>query len=340
MCHFHPFQSGGICQTYTCWYRRWTRFCWVFGKQGCRRAAIPRISKPPVDLRHSEISDEDSVWPTRVVLCLSLMRTMNTAPERVDEESARGPAPAQEPVATSDSNPTPNPPIPSYETATGVAPPVLPTAPPQNGPSGDELPDYTPVDENQTTFMIYGTFIYSPNGPAYQLSSLLDARIAKLRIRRLRAEDIAMIEAGRSRNVAFDSASVLYEAHDPPFLQNEYYIQSKTSNGWQGGLQMRFGFRHWHIRQVMQQGVTPQDMLTCGKEGALKKRILQRKNELEPSVWKDTKGVVLATEVLRLEDGRMLPTIELTKDLTQMWRELLLALWVSRLWAGFGAGTG
>lgn len=265
---------------------------------------------------------------------------MNTASDRVDQESTSAPATAPEPLAASNTSATPNPPIPSYEIATGLAPPAVPATTPQNTPSGDELPDYTPVDENQTTFMIYGTFIHSPNGPAYQLSSLLDARIAKLRIRRLKAEDIALIEAGRSRNVAFDTSSILYEAHDPPFLQNEYYITGKTNDGWQGSLQMRFGFRHWHVRQVMEQGITPQDMLTCGKEGALKKRILQRKNELEPSVWKDTKGTVLATEVLKLEDGKMLPTIELTKDLTQMWRELLLALWVSRLWAGFGAGTG
>jgi hypothetical protein len=35
----------------------------------------------------------------------------------------------------------------------------------------------------------------------------------------------------------------------------------------------------------------------------------------------------------------MLPTIELSRDLNQVWRELMLALWVSRLWAGFGAGS-
>ena len=186
--------------------------------------------------------------------------------------------------------------------------------------------------------MIYGTFIHNPNGPAYHLSSLLDAHISKLRIRRLKAEDIALIESGRSRNVGFDNSTTLYEAHDPPFLENEFYIQSKTATGWPGTLQLRFGFRHWHIRQVMQQGVTPQALLTCGKIGGLKKRILERRNEREPSEWKDVQGKVLATEVLRLEGGKMLPTIELSKDLNEMWRELLLTLWVSRLWAGFGAG--
>jgi hypothetical protein len=269
-----------------------------------------------------------------------VVKTMNTASARVHEDSARAHAPAQEPVAAASVASTPTPPIPSYEVATAVAPSLLPSIASEDVSLVDELPDYTPVDQNQTTFMIYGTFIHTPNGPAYHLSSLLDARIAKLRIRRLRAEDIALIEAGRARNVSFDESTVLYEAHDPPFLQNEYYIQSKTNNGWPGALQLRFGFRHWHIRQVMQQGITPQAFLTCGKVGALKKRILERKNEMEPSVWKDTQGRVIATEVLKLEGGKMMPTIELSKELNQMWRELMLALWVSRLWAGFGAGSG
>lgn len=264
---------------------------------------------------------------------------MNAAADRVDEDSARAPVPAQGAMVTNDSTPTSIPPIPSYEAAIGLAPPVVPPVISQVAPLVEELPDYTPVDANQTTFMIYGTFIYTPNGPAYHLSSLLDAHIAKLRIRRLRAEDISLIEAGRSRNVSFDFASTLYEAHDPPFLQNEYYIQSKTNSGWPGALQLRFGFRRWHIRQVMQQGVTPQAFLACGKVGSLKKMITERRNELEPSVWKDTQGHVLATEVLKLESGKMLPTIELSKDLDKMWRELMLALWVSRLWAGFGAGS-
>jgi hypothetical protein len=271
---------------------------------------------------------------------MSLMKTMNSVSGRIDEDSARAHSPASEPQAPTSVLPASIPPIPSYEAATGIAPPAVPPTTAQDDLLADELPDYTPIDGSQTTFMIYGTFIHTPNGPAYHLSSLLDAHIAKLRIRRLRAEDIALIEAGRTRNVSFDSASTLYEAHDPPFLQNEYYIQSKTNSGWPGALQLRFGFRHWHIRQVMQQGVTPQAMLTCGKIGGLKKRVLERKNEMEPSVWKDTRGHVLATEVLKLEGGKMLPTIELSKDLDQMWRELMLALWVSRLWAGFGAGSG
>jgi len=269
---------------------------------------------------------------------------MNIAPGQNAPNSATAQPSATAPGSTSGAQPA-SPPIPSYEAAIGVAPPVA--APPAiatnihpNINLADELPDYTPVDSNQTSFMIYGTFIHNPNGPSYHLSSLLDAHISKLRLRRLKAEDIALIEAGRTRNVAFDGSTTLYEAHDPPFLQNEYYIQSKTTNGWPGTLQLRFGFSRWHIRQVMQQGVTPQPLLTCGKIGGLKKRIVQRHNEMESSEWKDTEGRVLATDVLKLEGGKMLPTIELSKDLNETWRELMLTLWVARLWAGFGAGSG
>jgi hypothetical protein len=265
---------------------------------------------------------------------------MNTAPQHRSQDSATAQPAAPPESTTHDALPASPPPIPSYEAATAVTTPAVPPTISQNGGLADELPDYTPIDSNQTTFMIYGTFIHNPNGPAYHLSSLLDAHISKLRIRRLRAEDIALIESGRTRNVAFDNRTTLYEAHDPPFLQNEYYVQSRTTGGWPGTLQLRFGFRRWHVRQVMQQGVPPQPLLTCGKAGGLKKSVLERRNEMEPSEWKDPQGRVLATEVLRLEGGKMLPTIELRQDLSELWRELLITLWVSRLWAGFGAGSG
>jgi hypothetical protein len=272
---------------------------------------------------------------------------MTTAPDQTEPRSATAHSAARLPLPSND-DPAPEPPIPSYEDATSHAPPAVTTAPVPAIPSAptlpqdaaaDELPDYTVVDSNQTTFMIYGTFIHTPNGPAYHLSSLLDAQISKLRLRRLRAEDISLLEAGRIRNVAFDNSTTLYEAHDPPFIENSYYISSRTNGGWPGTLQLRFGVRRWHVSLVMQQGIAPKAMLTCEKTGSLRKKLLERRNEMEPSEWKDAQGHVLATEVLKLEDGKMLPTIELSKDLNQVWRELMLALWVSRLWAGFGAGS-
>ena len=207
------------------------------------------------------------------------------------------------------------------------------------GTASIELPPaYAVVDEKATTFNIYGTFIYTPNGPAYQLSSLLDARIARLRIRRLHAEEVAIIQSGAS-HIPFDDSGVLYEAHDPPFRVNEYYIHGKESNCLPGVLQLRFGVKRWHVRHIARQGDTANDILSCGKRGTLSRALKQRKNEMEPSEWKDSEGYVLATEVLRMENGGKLPTIELKKDLDQTCRELLLALWVTRLWAAFGAGT-
>lgn len=268
-----------------------------------------------------------------------------TLQARHDSATAQSCSEPHQQDTTSAAAAPPAPPIPSYEAAVAHAPPPLLPAvapPPVHVDPPDELPDYTVVDSNQMSFMIYGTFIYTPNGPAYQLSSLLDACISKIRIRRLRAEDVARIESGRERSVSFDEATTLYEAHDPPFLENEFFIHSRMHGGWQGQLQLRFGFRRWHVRQAMPQqpGVVPKPFLTCGKTGGLQRRIFQRKNELKPSEWKDTQGHVLATEVLKLEGGKMLPTIELSRDLDQKWRELMLALWVSRLWAGFGAGNG
>jgi hypothetical protein len=109
---------------------------------------------------------------------------MNTAPEQREHNSETAqPAAPPEPT-TSDTLPASSPPIPSYEAATNVAPLAVPHTVPQDVALADELPDYTVVDSNQTTFMIYGTFIHNPNGPAYHLSSLLDApktlRLSKL----------------------------------------------------------------------------------------------------------------------------------------------------------------
>ncbi|KAH7397386.1 hypothetical protein BKA66DRAFT_395907, partial [Pyrenochaeta sp. MPI-SDFR-AT-0127] len=199
-------------------------------------------------------------------------------------------------------------------------------------------PAYAVVDEKATTFTIYGTFIHTPSGPAYQLSSFLDACISRLRIRRLRAEEVTRLQLGAS-NVAFDNATTLYEAHDPPFVANEYYVQGKQSTCLPGVLQLRFGLKRWHVRHIAEQGAVANDILTCGKRGTFSRALMERRNEMEPSEWKDSEGHVLATEVLKMAHGGKMPTIELREGLDQTCREMLLALWVARLWAAFGAGT-
>ncbi|KAL6154314.1 hypothetical protein ACJQWK_01607 [Exserohilum turcicum] len=238
-----------------------------------------------------------------------------------------------------------SPPIPSYDEAVIAPPPpaapapapapaVVPPSPPPELP-----PAYAVVDEKATTFAIFGTFIHTPNAPAYQLSSLLDACINKLRIRRLRAEEVTLLQAG-APSVAFTDRGLLYEAHDPPFVVNEYYIQGKAANTLPGVLQMRFGLRRWHVAHLPTQGSRPNEIMTCGKVGGFTKAIKQRKNEMEPSVWKDSEGNVVATEVMKMGYGGKMPTIELRDHLDQTCRELILALWVTRLWAAFGAGSG
>lgn len=234
-----------------------------------------------------------------------------------------------------------SPPLVSYEEAVGSAEPPAPaaSAAPAAPAAAPELPpDYTVVDEKATSFTIYGTFIYTSSGPAYQLSSLLDACINRLRIRRLRAEEISRLQAGATR-IAFDTTGILYEAHDPPFLSNEYYIEGKQRSCLPGVLQMRFGLKRWHVRHIAQQQTPAHDLMTCGKPGSFRHRIKQRTNEMEPSEWKDSDGTVVATEVLKLESGGKCPTIELREGLDETCRELILALWVTRLWASFGAGS-
>jgi hypothetical protein len=255
-----------------------------------------------------------------------------------------------------------DPPIPSYEEAVVASPRTsVPTIPPpaceptsagrypsESGAAPGlvsaslppELPPaYAVVDEKATTFTIYGTFIHTPNAPAYQLSSLLDACINRLALRRLRAEEVTMLQSG-AMNVPFTNSGLLYEAHDPPFLVNEYYVQGKSASALPGFLQLRFGLRRWHVAHVPTQGSRPIEIMKCGKPGGFTKAIKQRKNEMEPSEWKDSEGHIVATEVLKMGYGGKMPTIELRSDLDQTCRELILALWVTRLWAAFGAGRG
>ncbi|KAI8931789.1 hypothetical protein NX059_011426 [Plenodomus lindquistii] len=254
----------------------------------------------------------------------------------------------------------PTPPIPSYEEVTGYAPPpgpppshpshssyqtpstpttTIPPPLPTNPTPPPELPPaYAVVDEKATSYAIYGTFIHTPSGPAYQLSSLLDARINKLRIRRLRAEEVSLLQAG-AHNIPFNQSTTLYEMHDPPFMTNEYYIRGISRTTLPGMLQLRLGLRRWHVRHMPAEGAKPVDLMTCGKRGGLSRVIKERRNEFEPSEWKDSEGSVLATEVLKMQGGGKMPTIELREGVDQTCRELLLALWVARLWAAFGAGS-
>ncbi|CAA9966122.1 hypothetical protein PTMSG1_09481 [Pyrenophora teres f. maculata] len=204
-----------------------------------------------------------------------------------------------------------------------------------SSPLSELPPAYAVVDEKATTFTIYGTMIHTPNAPAYQLSSFFDSRVDTLKLRRLRPEEVTFLQSGTG-TIPFDHSSVLYEAQDPPFLTNDYYIEGQHRSTLPGVLHMSFGIRRWHVAHIPIPNRRPIALMTCGKRGGLKQTIKQRKNEMEPSVWKDTDGNVIATEVMKMCHGGKMPTIELRPDLDQTCRELILALWVSRLWIAFG----
>ncbi|KAL6709835.1 hypothetical protein ACN47E_000620 [Coniothyrium glycines] len=245
-------------------------------------------------------------------------------------------------------------PIPSYAESTNQAANITyappPGSPPSSTPSSgpppsldpppaDLPPSYAVVDDIATRFTIYGTFIHTPTGPAYQISSFLDACMSKIRIRKLRAEEVAQLQAG-AHTISFDDSSTIYEAHDPPFLTNEYFITGRSSKTLPGTLHLRFGLRRWHVLHIPSEGARPAEIMTCGKAGGFSRAIKQRRNETEPSLWKDSEGAIIATEVLKLDQwGKRMPTFEMKEGLDEICREMLLALWVSRLWASLGAAT-
>jgi hypothetical protein len=233
----------------------------------------------------------------------------------------------------------PDAPIPSYEEAANL--PLPPGPPPQQilssaGPAADELPSYTELDANQTSFMLYSTFIHTPTSAAYQLSSALDSANSPLHIRRLRAEEIPL---AHNVPIPFDKARTLYDVADPPWRANEYYLRGQRSHCFNGTLQLRFGYRTWHVSHDIGPESRPREMMTCRKVSAgfgRGKQRVKRGNFEEPFEWKDLQGRLLATEGLqRMTDGGIVPAIELAEGLDQMWRELMISLWISRLWASF-----
>jgi hypothetical protein len=101
------------------------------------RAENPQTSKPPI-LRHQQ---EHPAWLLFDASRILGVKTMNTASDHVDEDGTRAHSSAQEPLLASSTIPTSSPPIPSYEAAIGLAPPVIPTIAPEDVPIVDELPD-------------------------------------------------------------------------------------------------------------------------------------------------------------------------------------------------------
>lgn len=245
-----------------------------------------------------------------------------------------GPTSSPESGQTDTLSNLPSDPIPSYAEAT-TASPTLPN--PQSILSPPPIDDplaYALLDSSQTTFFIYGTFIHTAAGPAYQLSTPLDQRGSYFRIRRLRAREVQQVG---SKPIAFDKSYILYEAVDLPLLDNEYHIQGKRRTCLPGVLEMKFRLHKWRVTHIPRPGAKGQEILSCKKVGAFGSTKLNRRRDLEGSEWKDNRGKVLAKEKLQnAEDGSVVPTVELSQDLDQTWRELLLTLWTTRLWIAFG----
>lgn len=100
---------------------------------------------------------------------------------------------------------------------------------------------------------------------------------------------------------------------------------------------MKFRLHKWRVSHVSRPGAKPKEILSCKKVGAFGSTKLNRKRDVEGSEWKDAQGRVVATEKLEVgPDGGVVPTVELSPDLDQTWRELVLTLWSTRLWIAFG----
>lgn len=240
----------------------------------------------------------------------------------------------------------PPPSATSTTTSTVLPPASTPTAPPQvqvaSPPADDELPGYDTIDPKNTEFLLYSTFIHTPNGPAYQLSSPLDSFNSPLRIRRLRAPEILL---AHELPVHFDRLQTLYEVADPPFRENEYYMISRKPHCYGGTFHISFGWKTWHIRHVASSNAAPKEIMTCRKvnagggglfgKGKSKAGAVERDGLSEPFEWKDMTGRLLATEGLQLLPGGVVPTVRLSEHLDSMWRELMISLWAARLWATF-----
>ncbi|KAF2650466.1 hypothetical protein K491DRAFT_566563, partial [Lophiostoma macrostomum CBS 122681] len=226
----------------------------------------------------------------------------------------------------------------------------------------DLPPPYTPHDTSQTTYTIHSTFIHTPLGPAYQLSSPLSTRGSPFRLRRLAPREVERALAG-STPIAFAKEDTLYEMFEPPLLGHAYecevQIRGKRARCLPGVLVLRGGARGagWRVVQRVGGGereIMRMSMRSRSKRGHMlgRTRHLRRRRKTdgeggegedegeEGSQWKDSAGRVLATEHMQArsqqDGGGVVPVIELSKELDQTWREAVLSVWVARLWWAFG----
>lgn len=198
------------------------------------------------------------------------------------------------------------------------------------GPCFEHPPGYRTVDPLATRFTIYGTIIDTPSGPAYQLSDFLDTCSTRLRMRRLHSHDVSQLQTCPG-NIAFDNRATLYEMCNE---SSRYYITGKCEGTLPGMSVLQFGYFKWYVQHVHNGVASP--LMSCGKSTMLH-AIRNPRDETTTSIWRDKHGIPVAAEVLKFDRyGKRMPVIELTNGLAEPDKELLLALWVCRLWATFG----
>ncbi|KAF2004113.1 hypothetical protein P154DRAFT_560917 [Amniculicola lignicola CBS 123094] len=235
--------------------------------------------------------------------------------------------------------------LPSYAEASNANTPYAPPRgyPPQSpeedssaNPPAEDPPAYTLLDATQTTFSLHGTFIHTPAGPAYQISSPLDQRGVYFRVRRLRAKEVTQVGVSP---VPFDKSAILYEVNDPPLLDNEVHMRGFRRTCLPGVLHLKYTLGKWRVKHIPRAGAKGEEILSLRKSsglGAFSAKMRRGKEE-ERAEWKDAAGKAVGTEWLTGdEEGGYVPMIELEEGLDQTWREVVLALWAARLWVAVG----
>ncbi|KAF2646486.1 hypothetical protein P280DRAFT_464703 [Massarina eburnea CBS 473.64] len=246
------------------------------------------------------------------------------------------PIPTYTEATATSASPAYLPPIPTIQSSYAALQPALPV---------DEPPAYAVLDAAQTTFSLHGTFVHTSNGPAYQISSPLTTRGPYLRIRRLRRKELQ-----RHTPIAFDKENILYEVNDPPLLDSEWHVMGKRRGCLPGVLMMKWrafpGRGKWRVRQVLRPGDSGEEILCC-KLAKVPRSSKSPSSPLSPNAgspaqlhmctWTTRAKEVIATETLRVnDDGTMVPVLELKDGLEQKWRELLITVWLTRLWVAIG----
>ncbi|KAF1951325.1 hypothetical protein CC80DRAFT_454316, partial [Byssothecium circinans] len=242
--------------------------------------------------------------------------------------------------------------IPTYSEATSTSPPPPPpshSAPPS--PRSTTLPPaYAVLDATQTTFSLHGTFIHTPSTPAYQISSPLTTHGPYFRIRRLQRTELQAFQSQSvnpspnpsSSPIVFDKESILYEVNDPPLLDNEWHIIGKRRGCVRGVLVLKWRRGKWRVLQVLERGGKGVEIVSFKPSPSPSPSSLSSSSKTQPEppppyTYYSAAKDVLASESFHVRgDGSVVPKLEVRQGLEGQWREMLITVWVTRLWVACG----